>query len=70
MSKLVTWGISERAEGLRLEAENVGWSHGSGPEVRGPYDALLLALGGRQAGLGLLSGDGVDVLAPRVGLAL
>lgn len=70
MSKPVTWGVRERAEGLRLEAEDVGWSHGEGPVVRGPYDALLLALGGRSAGLAHLSGAGVDVLAPRVALAL
>lgn len=70
MSKPVTWGVGERAEGLRLEADDVGWSHGSGPVVRGPYDALLLALGGRRAGLAHLSGDGVELLAPRVALAL
>ena len=70
MSRPVTWGIRERADGLRLEAEDIGWTHGKGPLVRGPYDALLLALGGRSAGLAHLSGDGVDVLAPRVALAL
>ena len=70
MSKPVTWGVRERAEGLRLEADDVGWTYGSGAVVRGPYDALLLALGGRSAGLAALSGDGVDVLAPRVALAL
>jgi uncharacterized protein (TIGR03083 family) len=70
MTKPITWGVRERAEGLRLEADDVDWTHGSGPEVRGPYDAMLLALGGRSAGLTHLTGDGVDVLAPRVALAL
>ena len=70
MSKPVMWGVRERAEALGLEAGDVGWTHGSGAVVRGPYDALLLALGGRAAGLAHLSGDGVDVLAPRVALAL
>jgi hypothetical protein len=49
-----------RADELRLEAEDVGWTHGSGQVVRGPYGALLLALGGRSAGLAHLSGDGVN----------
>ena len=70
MTRPVTWGVRERADGLRLEAVDIGWTHGSGPVVRGPYDALLLALGGRSAGLTHLTGDGVDVLAPRVALAL
>jgi hypothetical protein len=66
----VMWGVRERAEGLRLEADDIAWTHASGGVVRGPYDAMLLALGGRAAGLAHLSGDGVDVLAPRVALAL
>ncbi len=70
MSRPVTWGVRERSDGLRLEADDVGWTHGSGPVVRGPYDALLLALGGRSAGLSHHSGDGVDLLAPRVTHAL
>ena len=70
MSKPVTWGVSERAAGLRLEADDIGWSYGTGPVVRGPYDALLLARRRRRAGLAHLTGDGVVVLAPRVTLAL
>ncbi len=70
MTKPITWGIKDRAEGLRLEADDVDWSWGSGPLVRGPYGGMLLALGGRTAGLALLSGDGVEVLQPRVALAL
>lgn len=66
MSRPVTWGVRERAEQLRLEAEDIGWSHGEGPVVRGPYDALLLALGGRRAGLAHLSGDGLELLSARV----
>ena len=70
MSKPVMWGVRERADGLRLEADDICWQHGSGPLVRGPYDALLLALGGRSAGLAHLTGDGVAVFTPRVPLAL
>jgi len=70
MTKPITWGVKDRAAGLRLEAEDVDWTWGSGPLVRGPYDGMLLALGGRTAGLALLSGAGVEVLQPRVALAL
>lgn len=37
----------------------------AGPEVRGPYDAMLLALGSRSPGPAHLTGEGVDVLTPR-----
>ncbi len=62
----ITWGSRERAKDLRLVASDIDWTHGSGPEVSGPYDALLLALGGRRAGLPLLAGDGLAVLAARM----
>lgn len=62
----VTWGTRERAKGLRLVATDIGWEHGEGPEVAGPYDGMLLALGGRPAGLDLLEGPGLPVLAARM----
>lgn len=62
----VAWGSKQRAAGLRLVADDIGWSHGSGPEVTGPYDALLLALSGRAAGLPYLAGDGLATLAGRM----
>lgn len=52
--------------GLRLEAEDIDWRHGSGPVVRGPADALLLAGTGRATGLDALAGDGVPVLRGRL----
>lgn len=52
--------------GIRAVATDVDWSHGSGPEVRGPGEALLLALAGRPAALPELSGPGLAVLAARV----
>lgn len=55
-----------RARGLSLVAEDVGWSHGSGPEVRGPGEAVLLAMAGRAVALADLSGPGVPVLARRM----
>ena len=54
------------ARNLRLVATDIDWAHGSGPEVTGPGEALLLALAGRRCGLADLSGPGLDVLAERV----
>jgi uncharacterized protein (TIGR03083 family) len=52
--------------GLRLVAEDVDWSAGSGPEVRGPGEAILLAIAGRNASVDELSGPGVATLRPRL----
>lgn len=42
------------------------WSHGEGPEVRGPGEAILLALTGRAVVLDELEGEGVVVLKERM----
>lgn len=55
-----------RARGLRLCAIDLGWSWGTGPEVSGPAEALLLAVLGRTAALADLSGNGVPALASRM----
>ena len=52
-----------RARGLRLVATDGGWSHGGGPEVRGPGEALLMVMAGRGDALKDLSGPGMDKLA-------
>jgi uncharacterized protein (TIGR03083 family) len=65
----LTWTMAfsrKRAKGLRLVAPDVGWWSGSGPEVRGPGEAILMALNGRGAALADLAGDGVPVLAGRI----
>lgn len=54
------------AGGLRLVATDVDWTHGEGAEVRGPGEALLMAVAGRADALPELSGAGVDVLRKRV----
>lgn len=59
-------GGRHRAKGLRLEAIDIDWSHGEGPEVCGPGEALLLALAGRRVGLDDLSGEGLKTLKARV----
>jgi uncharacterized protein (TIGR03083 family) len=55
-----------RVRGLRLVATDIDWSHGSGPEVIGAGEAILLAASGRPVALGELSGDGVDTLRSRM----
>jgi uncharacterized protein (TIGR03083 family) len=55
-----------RAKGLRLVAPDIGWWAGRGPEVRGPGEAILMALNGRRDAMRDLSGEGAPVLASRV----
>lgn len=55
-----------RARGTTLLAEDVRWQHGSGPVVRGPGEAVLMAIAGRAQALADLSGPGVPVLARRL----
>jgi hypothetical protein len=50
---------------LRLVATDLGWSYGLGPEVRGPAEALMLAVAGRKIVLDELVGDGIRKLADR-----
>jgi len=54
------------ARGLRLVATDLDVEWGQGSEVRGPAEALLMAVAGR-AIAGELSGPGVPVLAARLG---
>lgn len=55
-----------RTRGLRLVATDSGWSHGGGHEVRGPGEALLMAMAGRTDALKDLSGPGLDRLSQRM----
>ena len=52
--------------GLRCEANDIDWAHGSGPTVNGNAEALLLAITGRTTALDHLSGDGVSTLRGRL----
>jgi uncharacterized protein (TIGR03083 family) len=52
--------------GLRVVATDLQWAHGSGPEVYGPAEALLVALAGRTQALEDLHGPGLGALAARV----
>ncbi|WP_424186348.1 maleylpyruvate isomerase family mycothiol-dependent enzyme [Actinokineospora sp. G85] len=59
-------GAGPRAKGLRIVAEDLDWTRGEGPEVRGPGEALLMAFAGRSHALPDLSGPGVAVLRGRM----
>jgi uncharacterized protein (TIGR03083 family) len=58
-------GSKRRIAGLALRATDTDWSHGSGPEVAGPILSLVMAMTGRKAAAGGLSGDGVAALRSR-----
>jgi|SRR5579872_567397 len=58
-------GGKRRITGVRLQATDTDWSHGTGPAVSGPIMALVMAMTGRKAVLGELSGDGVETLRQR-----
>jgi uncharacterized protein (TIGR03083 family) len=51
---------------LRFCADDLDWAQGTGPQIRGPAEALALALAGRPCVLDELRGDGVAVLAARM----
>ena len=55
-------GAKNRIAGVTLRASDTDWSHGSGPELRGPLLALVMAMTGRKAALDDLEGDGLGVL--------
>jgi hypothetical protein len=56
----------QRARGLTLVATDLDWSHGTGPQVRGTGEALLMAIAGRADPINELSGPGKSLLAKRI----
>src|SRR4029078_11293753 len=56
----------KRAAGMRFKATDITWTHGDGPEVQGPGEALLVALAGRPVALDELTGDGLETLRGRL----
>jgi len=59
-------GSFERGSGLRLQATDIDWSWGDGPEVLGPAESILMAVAGRRGTLADLSGPGLPILASRI----
>jgi uncharacterized protein (TIGR03083 family) len=58
---------AKRSRGVRLVATDLDWGHGSGPEVRGPAEAILMAMAARTAALDDLAGPGRSTLARNIG---
>ncbi|OLP02262.1 DinB family protein [Mycolicibacterium porcinum] len=59
-------GAGRRIRGLRLRANDIEWEHGSGPEVTGSGEALLLAMTGRRQAAEELTGAGAAILLERL----
>ncbi|ATA27264.1 hypothetical protein MLM_0173 [Mycobacterium lepraemurium] len=60
-------GAGRRIWGLRLRATDIDWTHGDGPQVSGPGEALLMAMSGHPAALADLDEPGCATLATRLG---
>jgi uncharacterized protein (TIGR03083 family) len=59
-------GAGRRIRGLRLQATDVDWQRGKGPEVKGTGEALLMAMTGRREALKELVGPGLATLTERM----
>ncbi|MGO9854272.1 MAG: maleylpyruvate isomerase family mycothiol-dependent enzyme [Acidimicrobiales bacterium] len=59
------FGAKKRIAGLKLTAIDMDWSHGNGPEVTGPAEALVMMMAGRVVALDDLSGEGKAALVTR-----
>jgi uncharacterized protein (TIGR03083 family) len=59
-------GSATRAHGTRLVATDIEWSTGTGPEIHGTGEAILMAISGRRAALTDLQGDGLPLLTARL----
>jgi len=61
-----TLPAKKNTKGLKLLATDIDWASGSGDEVSGPGEALLMAIAGRPQALAQLSGPGLATLRTRV----
>lgn len=61
--ELPAWRL---ARGVRLAPTDLDWTHGSGPELTGPAEAMLMAITGRRSAIGELAGPGQRVVAGRL----
>lgn len=55
------------SRGVQLLATDLDWSHGSGPEVRGAGEAILMAMAARRSALDELAGAGKSAIAQHNG---
>jgi len=54
-------GTRRLLKSVRMVATDVEWTRGSGPEVRGPMQELLMLASGRQPDESLLTGEGLEL---------
>jgi uncharacterized protein (TIGR03083 family) len=59
------FGAKKRVAGFKLTATDMDWSHGNGPEVTGPAEALVMMMAGRLVALDDLSGEEKAALVAR-----
>jgi len=59
------FGAKKRIAGVTLTATDMDWSHGHGPEVTGPAEALVMMMAGRLVALDDLSGEGKAALVTK-----
>jgi uncharacterized protein (TIGR03083 family) len=64
--RAVGFAPKRRLAGLHFEATDLDWTAGTGPQLRGPAEALMMAMTGRVVALGELDGPGVAVLRNRL----
>jgi uncharacterized protein (TIGR03083 family) len=60
-------GGKKRMAGLTLVADDLDWTHGDGPEVRGSGMALMMGMTGRPVASDQLTGDGAATFLGRIG---
>ena len=65
-TSVVGGSARKRIDGVSLVADDIGWTHGHGPEVHATAEVLMLVLAGRQVGERELSGPGADRLRARL----
>lgn len=65
LKKPALMGTKDLIASVRLVATDVDWSHGTGPEIRGPIQELAMLTAGRHPDTTLLEGDGQARLANR-----
>jgi uncharacterized protein (TIGR03083 family) len=60
------FAVGARLRGLRFETTDTRWATGAGAVVRGPAEAVVMAMSGRTAAWADLTGDGAELLRNRI----
>lgn len=66
LDTVVGGDAARRVAGVRLVADDAGWSHGEGPEVRASSETIALVLYGRSVDKQDLTGDGAEAVRARL----